>query len=233
MVRLTARPFSRQELDDYDDQMGGVIASIPSCMFLAATAGGVTSVAAFGVLWLVAWLASGVATWTSPLVVGAVIAAIAFALLRRWFRGEDWRVCPPTLATELAGTIDAAWDIDDDSPYSRLLFRLEPDLFLLVTQGLGRPSFGGEEQADEQIGSEITAVLLGEQRWRRVIRSTVLGSRIPLTKVETYPWADDNVANLEYSKAIPHGLYTFAQLPRWIRDALSPSSATSTSGALP
>ncbi|MBY0260928.1 MAG: hypothetical protein K2Q20_01190 [Phycisphaerales bacterium] len=223
MVRLTSRPYSKQELDDYDDQMGGVIASIPSCLFLAMLTGGVIAVAAFGVRQFVAWLASGAATWTWPLVVGAIVAAIAFTLLRLWFRGEDWRVCPPTLATDVAGTIDAAWDIDDDSPYSRLLLRIEPDLFLLVTQGLGRPPFGGEEQPGEEIGSQITAVLLGERRWRRVIRSTVLGPCIPVTKIETYPWADDNVANLEYTNVIPDALYTFEQLPRWIREAVRPS----------
>ncbi len=222
MVRITSRPYSKQELGDYDDQMGGFIVSLASCIAFAALAGGVITVCAFGVLWVGAWLTSGVATWTWPLVVGALVAAIAFTLLRLWFRGDDWRVCPPTLATDVVGTIDAAWDIDDDSPYYRLLLRFEPDFFLLVTQGLGHPLFGGGRQSNEEIGSDMTVVLLGERRWRRVISSKVLGPSIPVTKVETYPWADDDVANLEYSKAIPDGMYTFAQLPRWIREAVSP-----------
>jgi hypothetical protein len=221
MVRITSRPYSEQELDDYDDQMGGYLASNPSCIVLAVLAGGLVTLCAYGVLWLGAWLTSGVATWTLPLVVGAVIAAIAFALLRLWFRGDDWRVCPPTLATDVVGTINAAWYIDDDSLYTRFLLRFEPDCFLLVTDGLGHPPFGGETQSTEEIGSDITVVLLGERRWRRVISSKILGPPLPMTKVETYPWADDN-PDLEYSKAIPDGIYTFQQLPRWIRQEVSP-----------
>ncbi len=219
MIRVTSRPYSEQELDDYSEIMGWTPTSMVSGFIISSAIGAVLTLGTFGVLWVWTWFASGKATWTVPLIVGGVGAVLIFVAMRVAARGQDWTTCPPELATDVVGTADAAWWIDDDSPNSRLMLRLDPDAYLIVNQSVWLPSFGGEE-VESEIGTEISAVLLGEEQFRRVIESKVSGPKIPITTAEVYGWADDDAEPDTY-RPTPDGVYTFAQLPASLRDVVN------------
>lgn len=124
---------------------------------------------------------------------------------------------------DVVASADAAWMIDDDSPNYRFILRCEPGSYLVVNQNVCVPDFGGVTDSLE-IGSEISAVFLGEGESRRVIRSTVAGPKIPIHRVEVIGWADKDAGPDTY-RSTPDGIYSLTELPTSLRSVVNPQAS--------
>jgi hypothetical protein len=207
MLATSTRPHSELELDLYSDIMDGRV-SLTLSLVIAVVLGALLASAAFGVHWIYAWMTSGTASWTIPLIIGGVVSVLGFFAMRSG-GADDWTNNPPKLTTDIIATADAAWLVDDDSPQYRFVLRVEPQRFIVVNQSVDDAGLEGFGVSSEKIGSELKLVMLGEGRFRRVIDSAVSGPPLDLKNVEI-PAPEDEAP-------LPDGIYDLAQLPEPIR----------------
>lgn len=212
MLTTATRPYSEAELDAYSERMGSGATSFAMILILALTIGGLSALGAYAVRWLYAWLTSGSAAWTFPLIIGGAVAALIFVGLWLTSDKEDWTEHPPQLATDVTATADAAWEIENDSLDTLLVFRVEPDRYLLLTGYSLTPPIRDENAPTDSIASNIRAVLMGEGEYRVALDVSLTGPIIPLAQVSTMPTDDESPT--------PEGLSTTAELPERIRRAI-------------
>jgi hypothetical protein len=222
MLNTATRAYTEAELDTYSERMPSGSISVVMIAILAVTVGGLSTLGVFAVHWLYAWLTSGTAGWTFPLIVGGAAAALIAAGL--WFTSsddDDWTKQPPEQATDVTATADAAWSTDNDTLDTVLVFRVEPDRYLLITENAWTPPLQEDTASDSEadvIPSSIRLVLMGEGKFRVAIDTSLSGPTIPLAHVDAP--ASDSDPDESDDAPVADGLYTTAELPPRIRSAI-------------
>lgn len=222
MLATDTRAPTKAELDVYDDIMTERGFSFGFIAVVAIIAGVLAALLAVGVVWLHSFFTSG-ASWKVPVIVGAAAAVIAVVGLLVYTEVDPDRVTfrPPRLATEVTATADAAWDADPDSLHSTLVLRVEPNRYLLITHDAWTPPFHEvkpPDAGDDTIPSCVGLVLLGEGKCRVAVGVSLNGPIIPRPTVDALPVENDPDGG--NATRFPDGIYTTAELPLRIKEAI-------------
>ena len=224
MLTTDNREYTQSELDVYSRIMASQSLSAAMVAILAVSVGGLATLITFALYWLYAWITSGTATWTLPLVVGAVITVLTALALWVGSDRKDWTKHPPESATEVNATAYAAWVTENDSLDTVFVFRVEADRYLLITENALTPSLLEEHaqhatKTPSAIPSKIQLILMGEGEFRIAMNVSLTGVAIPLAHAAATPTDADR----DDETPIPDGLYTTTELPDKIRRTILPA----------
>jgi hypothetical protein len=220
MLTTATRAYTEAELDEYSDRMGSRATTLAAIVTIAVIVGGLSTLGAYAVHWLYTWLTSwlnpGSATWTYPLIVGGGVTVLIVVGL--WFAlsSDDWTHHPPELATDVTATAYAAWETENDSLDTVLVFRVEPDRYLLLVENALTPPIRDEKAPKDTIPSNIRLVLLGEGDFRIALDVSLTGHAIPLAHTDEILTDEDRDDETPFYD----GLYITAELPARIRRAI-------------
>lgn len=222
MLTTTTRTPTKAELDAYAELMADRGSIFSFVLIIAILAGIAAALFSVGVLWLGSLFDSG-GHWKAALIVGGAAALLTVGGIFAASRADSEPVTMevPAQATEIAATADAAWETDPDSLHTTLVMRVQPDCYLLLTQDAWTPPIRQKKPpgtGPQTLPSNIHAVLMGEGKFRVAANVSLDGPIIPKPTVNAIPSEDD--PDGDNSARFPDGLYTAAELPRRIREAI-------------